>query len=115
MSERHNRPGVMKWLQEEIGSSKLWPWEIKRVIYGKKHLNNPERFKVLVFLYVNGLAKWKIKLFFTQLYVFDYQGWRHINYLLDHVQEKVINKQWHAWDIHAKQSSHLLRKGVHTE
>lgn len=109
------KPAVLKQVQERIGSSNNWPWAIKRVVYEKTHMSNPERFKVIVFFYVNGMPPYEIRWFFQELYGFDEEGWRHVNWVIDNVQTKVLNNKWHAWDMTARQSSHLYRRGIHIE
>jgi len=84
----------LKSFQELAGAQRLWPWAIKRVIYGQQHLSNTDRFKVIVFLRGNGVPREMINHFFEDCFSFDSAAWRQINW----VQDKFPHT-WTYWDV----------------
>lgn len=55
MRPRLKRYQYMKMFQEVIGPSNAWPNKIRFYLYGNAHLNNQQRFTVVVFLMANGI------------------------------------------------------------
>ena len=66
------------------------------MVFQKQHLNNPERFTVIVFLYRNGVNPVVIKDFFSECYNFDAAAWRQINWV---VLELEHGRDWRQWNV----------------
>ena len=88
-------------LQDLVGASHRWPRAIQRMVFQKQHLNNPERFTVIVFLYRNGVNPAIIRDFLSECYRFDAAAWRQINYVLRELEQ---GRDWKQWNIVLKRS-----------
>ena len=88
-------------LQDLVGRSHKWPRAIQGMVFGQTHLNNPERFTVIVFLYRNGVNPVVIRDFLSECYHFDAAAWRQINHVLTELQR---GQRWSQWNVHLKHS-----------
>ena len=83
-------------LQDLVGKSHKWPRAIQRMVFQQRHLNNQDRFTVMVFLYRNGVNPVVIKDFFSECYRFDAAAWRQINWV---VRELEHGKDWTQFNV----------------
>ena len=83
-------------LQDLVGNSSRWPLTLQRLVFAQKHLTNPERFTVMVFLYRNGVDPALIREFFLDCYFFDAAAWRQINFVLDRLEN---GARWRQWNV----------------
>ena len=83
-------------LQDLVGKSHRWPRAIQHMVFRQTHLNNQERFSVIVFLYRNGVDPCIIRDFFSECYQFDCAAWRQINWV---VRELEHGRGWKQWNV----------------
>lgn len=84
-----------KWLYEMLGPSHNYPRAIQKLIFQKPHLNNKERFTLVVFFMVNGIDPQKFVQFMFTKFNFDQDATRQILYLV----RKFPNSKWKAWNV----------------
>lgn len=99
-SRRKNLPRYVKQFQELVGPSKQWPRMLRTLIFANNHLNNKQRFTVIVFLLCNGVNKYIIKSFFEKCFAFDSEAWRQINWVID----KYPTSKWKQWNVSQNKS-----------
>lgn len=86
-------------LLSDFPKAHLWPEAIRTAFY-KKHITNPERFKITVFFLANGVAPFIIKGVFNEKYTFDKEAVRQVNWIIN----KYPTSQWTAWNIAEQRS-----------
>lgn len=94
-SRRVNLPKYVKQFQELVGPSKLWPRQIRSLVFSQKHLNNKQRFTVTVFLLANGVSAYIIQAYFQTCFYFDSQAWRQIKWII----QKYPTSNWKQWNV----------------
>ena len=68
---------------DSIGPRNQWPNNI-RPLFWKRGLTNVERFKICLFVYVNGLDPELFKEWCSMAHLLnDNEAWKHVNYLFD--------------------------------
>lgn len=99
-----NRRSFFKWIHRDWIKSHLWPRAISSIVYNKIHLNNQERFKVIVFFLGNGMSPEHIRDFFrihiNNRQQYDAQAWRQIEWII-----KNFPNRWSWWDCNLNRSS----------
>lgn len=92
-----NRQAFFKWIHRDWIQSKYWPYAISRLVYNKIHLNNQERFKVIVFFLGNGMSPEHVRDFFrirvNTFQQYDAAAWRQIEWII-----KNFPNRWSWWD-----------------
>ena len=87
-------------LQDLVGPSHRWPRSLRRMVFAQLHLNNTDRFTVIVFLYRNGVNPVIIKEFLS-CYNFDTAAWRQIDYVVHALEQ---GRGWRQWNVALQRS-----------
>lgn len=90
-----------KWLYEVLGPSHEYPRAIQRCIYEHRHLNNTQRFKLVVFFMVNGVDPAIFVPWMLSRFNFDADAKRHILYLV----RVYPQRNWKAWNVALKKTT----------
>jgi len=90
----------VKLLQDLIGPTHQWPQKIRMWLLRTTHPNNMQRFGMTVFLLKNGTDPELIKEFYTDLFDFDREAWRQINWIIG----KYPTSNWTSWNVYANRS-----------
>ena len=93
-----------------VGPVGNWPKHI-RPLFWKKDIKDKERFKLSVFIYVNGVNP---ELFYEWIHAIkilnpkNKSGWAHIRYLFKIMEEgREKRRTWYAWNVHENRSQYL--------
>lgn len=89
----------LRHLLSDFPKSHLWPKAIRDAFY-KKHMNNTERFKVVVFFLANGVEPRVLMQALAEKFKFDKEAWRQIRWIVD----KYPTSNWKAWNIAERRS-----------
>lgn len=82
-------------VRDLVGPTHKWPRSIQRTLLQQRHLNNQDRFKIIVFLLANGVAPHLIKALLNARFKFDQEALRHIDYIIN----KYPSSNWKAWNV----------------
>lgn len=88
-------------LKDLIGPTHKWPNTIRKTFLSKKHMTNPERFKVTIFFLNNGVNPVLIKECYKIMFKFD----RSANTQIDYLIKKYPSSKWKAWNVHLNKST----------
>lgn len=88
-------PKHVKRFQELVGKTNLWPRTLRRLILQEIHLNNKDRFTVIVFLLCNGVHRYAIETYFEDCFAFDSEAWRQIKWVI----QKYPTSNWKQWNV----------------
>jgi len=89
-------PRYVARVQELIGRTSLWPRAVQRAFFSE-HMNNRERFTVIVFLWTNGCPPNLIEKRFQSFEDYDDQAIRHIKWVMNALIRNP--NRWRAWNI----------------
>ena len=93
-----------------VGPVRNWPKHIKPLFW-KKDIKDEDRFKLSVFIYVNGVNP---EIFYEWIHAIkllnpkNKSGWAHIRYLFKIMEEgREKRRTWYAWNVHENRSQYL--------
>ena len=98
LNMRSNREIYTLWwnIIDIIGPSQKWPKSVRKLFW-KKDWNHEQRFKVALFIYINGVNP---LILFEWIHVYgnitSKAGWCHLKYLIELFEEGIRyrNKYW---------------------
>lgn len=93
------RADYIAYFIDLVGPLDEWPNTISYLIK-LRHLENQQRFKVIVFLLHNGISPNEVRYYLEECFEFDHAAWRQINWILRHW----INMPWTAWNVAMRRS-----------
>jgi len=84
-----------------IGRTSQWPRAIQRAFFSD-HMNNQQRFKVIVFLLNNGVPAMQVEKRFIAFDQYDDQAIRHVRWVINEWTKRP--NRWQSWNILAGRS-----------
>lgn len=85
----------VKTLQEIIGPTHKWPNQLRDLILRSRHVNNQQRFIIIVFMMCNGVQPMVVRDFFGERFDLDKAAWRQIDWVIN----KYPTSRWTAWNV----------------
>lgn len=89
-----SKSSLRKHIIEIIGPTKYWPKAI-RLSFVKRHWRNRERFKILVFMLVNGVDPRMYISYLTKTGGYDRSAWDQVMWII----KKYPTSNWTAWHV----------------
>lgn len=87
----------------EIGEPSEWPNSIRQCVFENTELTDKEQFKVIVFLFTNGISIELIDDWFRETFPSTTrEQWRKIHWIMEQLRRTPT--RWRAWNVRLQQT-----------
>ena len=99
MNHRSEKSRLWLDIIDIIGPIHLWPKDIRKLFW-EKHWTNKQRFKIAVFVFINGLNPELLLDWIVLFQNTDRNGEIHIRYLMDKFEEGTLyRRNYYSWNV----------------